>query len=370
MILENFFFFRQLDYLMPDSPEISDNKELSDSNHEITIECGVEGDIKILFLLFSLDKGQTWYQVEMMKSEGIYSVKIPNVSLGTKILYIFKAISNSNEEFIDNNSGQFYSQTAEIIPKKEKPIPSQPPAFPTEKDPTEDLIPQAPDEMFSEPEIVNSDISAIESETNELDDFAFLEEVEQEASESETFEEPLEDIKPGEGVVQPKPEPVAYPPEFEKNPFLFDNPLTTPETSSKPINSQEIISELAKNIPFAPKPPEIDDSRTSKISSRAIEFPHVNKISNFETNQVRYKPENQLPIVVYNPFPADYGDIDYQSLAINSFSDLIESPIKISPAKKKSFIIRSNNQQPIKCQNCKAVLNDKWKICPICGGKN
>ena len=77
------------------------------------------------------------------------------------------------------------------------------------------------------------------------------------------------------------------------------------------------------------------------------------------------------PIIPYNPFSADFGDIKSSQSALLSFSQIIDGRMTSPPMKKNSYI---KNVQVInatkKCIECKANLNRKWKVCPICGNKN
>ena len=78
----------------------------------IEINCAIEGDLLELFLVFSVDEGKSWYQAPMSKTPNTYSISIPNIDVGAKILYLFKAIGPNGEEFVENNNGQFFSQIA------------------------------------------------------------------------------------------------------------------------------------------------------------------------------------------------------------------------------------------------------------------
>ncbi|MHA1512163.1 MAG: hypothetical protein ACTSRX_10640, partial [Promethearchaeota archaeon] len=87
----------------------------TDSNHSkvsVEIKCSIEGDLSNLILIFSLDKGNTWYSVNMVKIDLIYTVTLPDISQGTIILYSFKAVGHDGEEFIEDNNGMYYSQIA------------------------------------------------------------------------------------------------------------------------------------------------------------------------------------------------------------------------------------------------------------------
>ena len=75
------------------------------------------------------------------------------------------------------------------------------------------------------------------------------------------------------------------------------------------------------------------------------------------------------PIIPYNPFPADYGDIQIESDLLSSFSELIDERIDTVPKKEKSFINHPKFQNSIICNNCNSKLNSKWYACPICGEK-
>ena len=49
--------------------------------------------------------GVKWYEVEMKQNPPHYIVKLPDQPVGLKILYMFKAIGQDGEEFVENNQG-------------------------------------------------------------------------------------------------------------------------------------------------------------------------------------------------------------------------------------------------------------------------
>src|SRR6056297_228031 len=100
----------------------------------VKIQCAIDGgQVRDIFLIFSNDNGNNWYEVEMTQGPQGYEVVIPNVNIGTRILYCFKAISNDGQEIIEDNRGQYYTQTAlattgterqEVKKRKDLEIPS------------------------------------------------------------------------------------------------------------------------------------------------------------------------------------------------------------------------------------------------------
>ena len=91
---------------------MSINPDLNLSKVSVEIKCSIEGDLSKLILIFSLDKGNTWYSVNMEKRDSIYIVTLPDISRGIIILYSFKAIGHDGDEFIEDNNGMYYSQIA------------------------------------------------------------------------------------------------------------------------------------------------------------------------------------------------------------------------------------------------------------------
>ena len=262
----------------------------SPSKVAIEINCAIEGDLLELFLVFSVDE-ISWYQVPMHKTPNNYTISIPNISVGAKILYLFKAIGPNGEEFVENNNGQFYSQ------------------------------------------IAGSDLIDHTDQTNEL-----MEEV----VDSRQRIAPSEQLPAIQLKSEKKDLSHSLPPEFSTqpfpvNPFLQDSEQAPFEESTFASNSRG---------------GGINDSETQKISVS-------NKGSRLYIR----------PIIAYNPFPADYGDIQATSSPIQSFSNIIGAQLTTLPEKKRSFIKRPEVLEHQPCSHCQAILSSKWKICPICGNK-
>jgi len=226
----------------------------SDSNHSkvsVEIKCSIEGDLSSLILIFSLDKGNTWYSVDMVKRDLIYIVTLPDISKGTIILYSFKAVGYDGEEFIEDNNGMYYSQIAgqDDIEYESKETHSQ-----------SDLLPD-----LNESEILNTEI-------------------------------------------------VKFPSDFD-------------EISEKSSDSQQ----------------------TSIIDSDEKEI--------------------LRPIIPYNPFSPEDGDIGETLNTFQSFSKIIGAKKTNPPVKRRSFIKRAQIINKKRCSKCKANLKVDWRICPICGTK-
>ena len=250
----------------------------------IEINCAIEGNLSELFLIFSVDESK-WYQVPMNKTPHSYSISIPNITVGVKILYLFKAIGPNGEEFVENNNGQFFSQIA-----------------------GSDLVEPTPKPQEEVRERIN----------------------------------PSEQLPPIHLKSEPSNSSPSLPPEFS-SPKYPSNPFLEPST--------EVSKEAPANTVTSGEDESSFDS-TQKISSN---------------NQISPSDPTLRPIIAYNPFPADFGDIQESSSPIQSFSNIIGAQLTTLPEKKRSFIKRPEvlGHQP--CSHCQAVLTSKWKICPICG---
>ena len=224
-----------------------------DSKVSVEIKCSIDGDLSKLILIFSLDKGNTWYSVDMVKSDSIYTVTLPDISRGIIILYSFKAVGHDGEEFIEDNNGMYYSQ------------------------------------------IAGQDNVDFEYESNNI------------LGQSE----PLPDLN--ENAIF-ETELINFPPEF------------------------------------------VEDSKKSDYFEQSSLINSENK-------------EILRPIIPYNPFSPEDGDIGEMPNTFQSFSKIIGAKKTNPPVKRKSFIKRAQILNKKRCSNCKANLKTNWRICPICGTK-
>jgi len=225
----------------------------TDSNHSkvsVEIKCSIEGDLSNLILIFSLDKGNTWYSVNMVKIDLIYTVTLPDISQGTIILYSFKAVGHDGEEFIEDNNVMYYSQIA------------------------------GQDDEYESKDIINK---------------------------SESL----------------------------------------PDLNEKAIFNTELV-----NFPQE----FIDNSEESDYSQQS------NLIDSEKKEIIR-------PIIPYNPFSPQDGDIGESLNTLHSFSKIIGAKKTNPPVKRRSFIKRAQIINKKRCSKCKANLKANWRICPICGTK-
>ncbi len=226
----------------------------SDSNHSkvsVEIKCSIEGDLSKLILIFSLDKGNTWYSVDMVKRDLIYTVTLPDISHGIIILYSFKAVGHDGEEFIEDNNGMYYSQIA-----------------------------GQDDVEYESKDIIGKS---------------------------------------------------------ESLPDLNENAILNTELVNFP-------SEL------------IESSKESDYSQQS------NLIDSEKKEIIR-------PIIPYNPFSPEDGDIGETLNTFQSFSKIIGAKKTNPPVKRRSFIKRAQIINKKRCSKCKANLKVNWRICPICGTK-
>ena len=81
------------------------------------------------------------------------------------------------------------------------------------------------------------------------------------------------------------------------------------------------------------------------------------------------KKEILRPIIPYNPFSPEDGDIGETLNTFQSFSKIIGAKKTNPPVKRRSFIKRAQIINKKRCSKCKASLKANWRICPICGTK-
>ncbi|UYP46337.1 hypothetical protein NEF87_002622 [Candidatus Lokiarchaeum ossiferum] len=271
-----------------------------DSKISVEIKCNIEGDLSNLFLIFSTDNAHSWYSVKMNNLGHSYSITLPNVPFGNKILYLFKIVGSDGKEYIDDNNGQYYF---EIAGQKEVLY--------------EESIPNKNE---------NSD-AKISASNNKL------------TAEESIIENVVQDLIVGEETM------ILERSSVDKQEF-------NRSASSHNIKSSE--NEIIEN-----------DANTHKIS-------HINQpIEEEGTNSQIDSSKVIRPIIPYNPFSADYGDLESSQNALLSFSQIIDGRMTSPPKKKNSYL---KNVQVLetnkKCAICKANMNNNWKICPICGSKN
>ena len=230
---------------------MSINPDLNLSKVSVEIKCSIEGDLSKLILIFSLDKGNTWYSVDMVKRDLIYTVTLPDISQGIIILYSFKAIGYDGDEFIEDNNGMYYSQ------------------------------------------IAGQNNIEFEYESNSVPDQS----------------EPLSNLNANFNT-----ELVNFPPEYGEDSVKSDYSQQTSLTDSE-------------------------------------------------------KKEILRPIIPYNPFSPEDGDVGEKPNTFQSFSKIIGAKKTNPPVKRRSFIKRAQIINKKRCSNCKANLQANWRICPICGTK-
>ena len=229
------------------------NSDSNDSKVSVEIKCSIEGDLSKLILIFSLDKGNTWYSVDMIKTDLIYTFTLPDISRGIIILYSFKAVGYDGEESIEDNNGMYYSQ------------------------------------------IAGQDDVDIDYESKNILEHS----------------EPLPDLN--ENAIM-NTELVDFPPEF---------------------------AEESKNNEFSQQTNIIEEEKKEIIR----------------------------PIIPYNPFSPEDGDIGEAPNTFQSFSKIIGAKKTNPPIKRRSFIKRAQIINKKRCSKCKANLQANWRICPICGTK-
>lgn len=254
----------------------------NDSKISVEIKCNIEGDLSNLFLIFSTDNAHSWYSVKMKNLGKLYSITLPNVPFGNKILYLFKIISFDGKEYIEDNDGKYYFEIA------------------------------------GQKEVIGDDKSTHLQNINSEEDLSKV----------------VEKITIEEAIIE----------------NVVNNLISGDETTivHSPILNQQNINTEKKSI-------NTDQNRIETLE---------NTLSLESSSKVR-------PIIPYNPFSADYGDLESSKNALLSFSQIIDGRLTSPPKKKNSYLkniqVLETNK---KCDVCKANLSNKWKICPICGSKN
>ena len=289
------------------------------------IKCNIEGDLQQIILVFSNDNGKSWYEIEMQKDGNIYSLTIPSVKIGSKVLYVFKGLGINGEEFMEDNQGQFYSQIAkspEILKPSTLPLESE----------TEDQI-EIPSES---PDLENNEII----EENQIDDNS-----------------------PGDTVQISEEQPKV----------AKENQMATQDSSIKPKEIEapdQPTEKIGKNlspkslqspvVQFANPYNHFTQEKTQEISSVTKE--NIVEESSTENNSGRV-------ITAFNPYSLEDGQIGAPPTVAETFSKIMGARRTNTPEKKQSFVNKPENQDVKVCNGCKANLNLAWKVCPVCGVK-
>ena len=303
----------------------------------VEIKVNIEGgDLTELFLVFSIDNGQSWYEVDMKQDGAFYSVTVPNISVGTYILYALKAIGLNGDEFLEDNNGQYFIQMAEPISNALVATPSS--EVQTQPRPSNANTP------LSTPTVPSSEVPPASSPDGQ--------------GQMSWSNVPAQ--KP-EGQQTPQSEPLS-----PANKSPFPSPNAPQQTESSIASAQGDASTKVVSYPSpngnSNTSPMPSHSNQGEVSTPTGSNQPVPQKTPSASGSVR-------PIIPYNPFPPDLGDIDKPLNALQSFSKIIGAKLTTQPSKKRSFIKRPQMQDTKQCSACKAHLAKKWKICAICGEK-
>lgn len=74
---------------------------------KITEEDFDEGIVKVQ-LVFSADKGESWYRLDMDMKRDYYIAEIAEVPIGSVIVYYMEVFLENGDKIIENNEGQYY----------------------------------------------------------------------------------------------------------------------------------------------------------------------------------------------------------------------------------------------------------------------
>ncbi|MHA1584571.1 MAG: hypothetical protein ACTSVU_09460 [Promethearchaeota archaeon] len=285
---------------------------------KVEFGCSIEEKLESLQLIYSEDQGNSWYQSKMLEKNGKYSVVV-NLIPDKDITFLFKAINPKKEIFIENNHDQYY--VLKINPEKSENIPLS---------------------------IISNDISPKfipPSQKNAIDS-------------SKTVKLPSE-----------------FQPQF--NPFLTLKTKPNIRSSLQSYRSGKKFpssdSSISENTPATPSDQTISISSNNMQKDQESSSPkEISK--NFNGLDISGKiqdnnPINLRPIIAYNPFPADYGDIEIKHHGISTFSNLVDASLNEPNQKKHSFIKRNLTETSQICAICHSKIKSTWKICPVCGNK-
>ena len=315
----------------------------------VEIKADVDGDFAHLYLVFSIDNGTHWYEVEMQHKPPHYSINLPHQPQGLKILYMFKAIGMNNEEFLENNQGQFFTYlVGSETPKSPKS--TQSPLNP--KDESSNPIDVSKTENFQKPAEYEKLDMIYEQDTEPTAEVNTKEAIESKLQLETELESEADLNLESTDKILPSIE-LTNKPQEEPNPISI-NSSPSPNFQSPFVKSNSPLREV-NHLDSPTKDVQKNEDQTIKTKSIEQTVPKKENIAR--------------PIIPYNPFTIDDGNIGQNTNAIQSFSKLIGARSIEQPNKQKSFINRPQIANSKNCVSCKAILNLTWKVCPICGNK-
>ena len=95
--------------------------------------------IKNVNLIFSADKGKSWYQMKMDKKMDYYIVEIAEIPMGSVIIYYIEVYLEDGERVIENNDNKYYYYKVGITVEEAEEKPSE-----TERKKIEEEIKKSP----------------------------------------------------------------------------------------------------------------------------------------------------------------------------------------------------------------------------------
>ncbi len=384
----------------------------------VTIKCAIEqGDVKELYLLFSNDNGNNWYEVEMEPSPESYSVEIPNVNAGTRILYCFRAIDNQGQEFIEDNQGQYYTQTAKkklliknknkkkslrktkkgqkaftlqnsggdvaskkknkkkkqilISPKIEKFGKSKAKITNPEVEISKDLKikePQIKRNRIQPPVVVSGQERKTKQEIKKPKVKRKLKKIKKQEESEKSQKTKAQSSLPPEFHR-------SSPPKFqeEDQEKLFDTVNKVGENKKEKLDSDD-FKPIGKDKELEQKKEKTQKFQEEKSKSPSEREKKSNNLGWFEKKKknayVEDKSDLNQPIVPKNPYSPDTGNVNEMAQPIKSFSQIIRFKPTSSPGSASKNHKGSVSNKIIKqCPKCQANLSQDWSICAICGEK-
>jgi len=68
-------------------------------------------ELKQVILIFSADKGKSWYKMKMENKNDYFIIELADVPKGSVIIYYIEVILKNGEKVVENNEGKFYYYT-------------------------------------------------------------------------------------------------------------------------------------------------------------------------------------------------------------------------------------------------------------------
>jgi uncharacterized membrane protein YkoI len=303
------------------------------------IKCNIEGDLEQIILVFSNDNGVTWYEIEMQKNGNVYSLTIPSVKIGSKVLYVFKGYGPNGEEFMEDNQGQFYSQVA-IPPEPIKGVDSSFQSSLTSETLNSPLTTSSPESDISDESSQFNQQESIESDLNTATDSVLPD---NNSIIPQKIENDSDNSEPTQKIQESR-----------------NNVIDQESATAKIVPKQKLRALETPVVHFADPYNHFAQETPKEVVQPKTECVVDESVSDHQSDRV---------ITAFNPYSLEDGQIGAPPTVAETFSRIMGAKRTNSPEKKQSFVNKPENQDAKVCGGCKANLNLTWKICPVCGAK-